>query len=160
MPGHLLLQREGPRHCQSWGSFHRAACLASAGPGALGPLPSDLLFGAVHLYTGVFTHLATESQDEPPSLISPSSFPVRPAPSPPAPNHCSFLPQVYRPRKQPLSSNIPCTCDACYSPDITAKYHGSSYDAHMIQRSQVSQWLRRHLPLPWRVGVLETYILS
>lgn len=49
MPGHLLLQREGPRHCQSWGSFHRAACLASAGPGARGPLPSDLLFGAVHL---------------------------------------------------------------------------------------------------------------
>lgn len=49
MPGHLLLQREGPRHCQSWGSFHRAACLASAGPGAQGPLPSDLLFGTVHL---------------------------------------------------------------------------------------------------------------
>ncbi|CAK7294527.1 ERC protein 2 [Vulpes lagopus] len=44
--------------------------------------------------------------------------------------------QVYRPRKQPLSSNIPCTCDAGYSPDITAKYHGSSYDAYMIQRSQ------------------------
>ncbi|XP_014396803.1 PREDICTED: ERC protein 2 isoform X2 [Myotis brandtii] len=52
--------------------------------------------------------------------------------------------QVYRPRKQPLSSNIPCTCDACYSPDITAKYHGSSYDAHMIQRSQYS----RHTPSP------------
>ncbi|ELW70324.1 ERC protein 2 [Tupaia chinensis] len=42
--------------------------------------------------------------------------------------------QVYRPRKQPPSSNIPCTCDAGYSPDITAKYHGSSYDAYMIQR--------------------------
>ncbi|XP_069874563.1 uncharacterized protein [Dipodomys merriami] len=44
--------------------------------------------------------------------------------------------QVYRPRKQPPSSNIPCTCDAGYSPDITTKYHGSSYDAYMIQRSQ------------------------
>ncbi|EAW65316.1 CAZ-associated structural protein, isoform CRA_b, partial [Homo sapiens] len=44
--------------------------------------------------------------------------------------------QVYRPKKQPLSSNIPCTCGAGHSPDITAKYHWSSYDAYMIQRSQ------------------------
>ncbi|XP_074169233.1 ERC protein 2 isoform X2 [Rhinolophus sinicus] len=50
--------------------------------------------------------------------------------------------QVYRPRKQPLSSNIPCTCDACYSPDITAKYHGSSYDAYMIQRSQTQNRMK------------------
>nr|KAF6420303.1 ELKS/RAB6-interacting/CAST family member 2 [Molossus molossus] len=50
--------------------------------------------------------------------------------------------QVYRPRKQPLSPNIPCTCDACYSPDITAKYHGSSYDAHMIQRSQTQNRMK------------------
>ncbi|XP_045349190.1 ERC protein 2 isoform X4 [Leopardus geoffroyi] len=50
--------------------------------------------------------------------------------------------QVYRPRKQPLSSNIPCTCDAGYSPDITAKYHGSSYDAYMIQRSQTQNRMK------------------
>lgn len=136
------------------------ACLANAGPGGRGPLPSDLfVWGCASSTLGFFTHLATESQDEPPPLLSPNSFPVRPAPSPPAPNHCSFLPQVYRPRKQPLSSNIPCTCDACYSPDITAKYHGSSYDAYMIQRSQVSQLLRRHLPPPGGVGVHKSYIL-
>lgn len=140
-------------------STERHALLALA-PGLGGRFHLTSCLGLCIFYSGVFTHLATESQDEPPSLISPSSFPVRPAPSPPAPNHCSFLPQVYRPRKQPLSSNIPCTCDACYSPDITAKYHGSSYDAHMIQRSQVSQWLRRHLPPPWRVGVRESHILS
>ncbi|XP_020926376.1 ERC protein 2 isoform X4 [Sus scrofa] len=50
--------------------------------------------------------------------------------------------QVYRPRKQPLSMNMPCTCDAGYSPDITAKYHGSSYDAYMIQRSQTQNRMK------------------
>ncbi|XP_069874580.1 ERC protein 2 isoform X1 [Dipodomys merriami] len=50
--------------------------------------------------------------------------------------------QVYRPRKQPPSSNIPCTCDAGYSPDITTKYHGSSYDAYMIQRSQTQNRMK------------------
>ncbi|XP_063113369.1 ERC protein 2 isoform X2 [Cavia porcellus] len=50
--------------------------------------------------------------------------------------------QVYRPKKQPLSSNIPCTCDAGYSPDITAKYHGSSYDVCMIQRSQTQNRMK------------------
>lgn len=35
-------EREGPSHCQTLGSFHRAACLASAGPRGRGPLPSDL----------------------------------------------------------------------------------------------------------------------
>lgn len=86
----------------------------------------------------------------------PFFFPEHLAPSPPAPNHCSFFPQVYRPRKQPPCSNIPCNCDAGYSPDFTAKYHGSSYDAHMSQRSQVSQLLRRHTPL-WRVGIQKNY---
>lgn len=42
MPGCPLLQREGPSHCQTLGSFHRAACLASAGPGGREPLTSDL----------------------------------------------------------------------------------------------------------------------
>lgn len=41
MPGRLL-QRKGPSHCQTLGSFHRAACLANAGPGGWEPLPSDL----------------------------------------------------------------------------------------------------------------------
>ncbi|XP_052589750.1 ERC protein 2 isoform X4 [Peromyscus californicus insignis] len=50
--------------------------------------------------------------------------------------------QVYRPRKQPPCSNIPCTCDAGYSPDFTAKYHGSSYDAHMSQRSQTQNRMK------------------
>ncbi|XP_013371140.1 PREDICTED: ERC protein 2 isoform X2 [Chinchilla lanigera] len=50
--------------------------------------------------------------------------------------------QVYRPKKQPLNSNIPCTCDAGYSPDITAKYHGSSYDVYMIQRSQTQNRMK------------------
>ncbi|XP_063131179.1 ERC protein 2 isoform X2 [Rattus norvegicus] len=50
--------------------------------------------------------------------------------------------QVYRPRKQPPCSNIPCTCDAGYSPDFTAKYHGSSYDAYMGQRSQTQNRMK------------------
>ncbi|XP_021087253.1 ERC protein 2 isoform X4 [Mesocricetus auratus] len=50
--------------------------------------------------------------------------------------------QVYRSRKQPPCSNIPCTCDAGYSPDFTAKYHGSSYDAHMSQRSQTQNRMK------------------
>ncbi|XP_042140429.1 ERC protein 2 isoform X4 [Peromyscus maniculatus bairdii] len=50
--------------------------------------------------------------------------------------------QVYRPRKQPPCANIPCTCDAGYSPDFTAKYHGSSYDAHMSQRSQTQNRMK------------------
>ncbi|XP_028738299.1 ERC protein 2 isoform X9 [Peromyscus leucopus] len=50
--------------------------------------------------------------------------------------------QVYRPRKQPPCSNIPCTCDAGYSPDFTATYHGSSYDAHMSQRSQTQNRMK------------------
>ncbi|XP_075844990.1 ERC protein 2 isoform X1 [Microtus pennsylvanicus] len=50
--------------------------------------------------------------------------------------------QVYRPRKQPPCSNIPCNCDAGYSPDFTAKYHGSSYDAHMSQRSQTQNRMK------------------
>ncbi|XP_070311996.1 ERC protein 2 isoform X7 [Odocoileus virginianus] len=50
--------------------------------------------------------------------------------------------QVYRPKKQPLTSNMPCTCDASCSPDITAKYHGSSYDAYMIQRSQTQNRMK------------------
>ncbi|XP_021099689.1 ERC protein 2 isoform X3 [Heterocephalus glaber] len=50
--------------------------------------------------------------------------------------------QVYRPKKQPQSSNIPCTCDAGYSPDITAKYHGSSYDVYMMQRSQTQNRMK------------------
>lgn len=41
-PGCPLLQREGPSHCQTLGSFRRAACLASAGPRGRGPLTSDL----------------------------------------------------------------------------------------------------------------------
>lgn len=41
-PGCPLLQREGPSHCQTSGSFRRAACLASAGPRGRGPLTSDL----------------------------------------------------------------------------------------------------------------------
>ncbi|KAM9592595.1 ERC protein 2 isoform 2-T2 [Trichechus inunguis] len=50
--------------------------------------------------------------------------------------------QVYRPKKQPPSLNIPCTCDAGYSLHITAKYHGSSYDAYMIQRSQTQNRMK------------------
>ncbi|XP_051708243.1 ERC protein 2 isoform X4 [Oryctolagus cuniculus] len=50
--------------------------------------------------------------------------------------------QVYRPKKQPPSSNIPCTCDAGYSPDITTKYYGSSYDAYMIPRSQTQNRMK------------------
>lgn len=37
-------EKEGPSHCQTMGSFHRAACLASAGPRGRGLLPSDLFF--------------------------------------------------------------------------------------------------------------------
>lgn len=145
--GYPLLQREGLSHCQTLGSFHRAACLASVGPGDWELLTSDLFVW----------DCASSTLDFPPTwpqkvktnpLLSPNSFSVSPASSPPAPNHYSFLPQVYRPRKQPLNSIIPCTCDADYSPDITAKYHGSSYNACMIQRSQVSQQLRRHSPPP------------
>ncbi|OBS81880.1 hypothetical protein A6R68_24130, partial [Neotoma lepida] len=51
--------------------------------------------------------------------------------------------KVYRSRKQPPCSNIPCTCDAGYSPDFTAKYHGSSYDAHMSLRSQVNKLIQK-----------------
>ncbi|XP_006519011.1 ERC protein 2 isoform X22 [Mus musculus] len=50
--------------------------------------------------------------------------------------------QVYRSRKHPPCSNIPCTCDAGYSPDFTAKYHGSSYDAYMGQRSQTQNRMK------------------
>lgn len=106
-----------------------------------------------------FTHLVIKCQDEHPSLFSPNSFLVLPTNASPAPNLCSFLPQVYRPKKQPLSSNIPCTCDAGYSPDITAKYHGSSYDVCMIQRSQVSQLLRIHSPPTWELGIHKCYVL-
>lgn len=148
-PGHPLLQSAGilviARH---WGHSTEKHALLVLTPGVRGHLYLTSLFGAVHLLNWFFHPLATESQDGPPPLLSPYSFPLYPAPSPPAPNHCSFLPQVYRPRKQPLSMNMPCTCDAGYSPDITAKYHGSSYDAYMIQRSQVSQPLRRHSPPP------------
>lgn len=132
------------------------ACLASIVPGARGLLISDLCLGLCIFFIGFSNHLALVSQDEPLSLLSPIFFPEHLAPSPPAPNHCSFFPQVYRPRKQPPCSNIPCNCDAGYSPDFTAKYHGSSYDAHMSQRSQVSQLLRRHTPL-WGVGRQKNY---
>lgn len=131
-----------------WGHSTEWHALLALAPGLGGRFHLTLCWGLHTFSTGSSTHSATESRDEPPPLLSPHSCPARPAPSPPAPNHCSFLPQVYRPRKQPLSSNIPCTCDACYSPDITAKYHGSSYDAYMVQRSQVSQLLRRHVPPP------------
>jgi hypothetical protein len=107
-----------------------------------------LCLGLCIFYTGFSNHLGLESQDEHPLLFfPPDSFPESLALSPPAPNHCSFLPQVYRSRKHPPCSNIPCTCDAGYSPDFTAKYHGSSYDAYMGQRSQVSQLLRKHTSL-------------
>lgn len=142
------------------GSFHRVACLASADPGVRGHFHRPLRLGLCTFYTSFSTHLAAESQVEAPSLLPPSSFPAHPASSPPSHNHCSFLPQVCRPKKQALTSNIPCSCDASYSPDITAKYHGSSYDAYMIQRSQVSQLLRRHSPPPSGLRVHKSYITS
>lgn len=64
----------GPGH-----PTERHALLARA-PG-LGALPSDLLFGAVHLLHWGFTHVATGSRDEPPPFIPPDSFAVRPLPS-------------------------------------------------------------------------------
>lgn len=39
---------------------------------------------------------------------------------------CSFLPQVCRPKKQALTWTYHASSDASYSPDITAKYHGSA----------------------------------
>lgn len=156
--GTFSLQREGLSCCQPLGSFHGVACLTSIGPQAQGLLLSDLFVWGCASPTLGFP--ITWPQKVKTSILCflPDSFPEHLASSPPAPNHCSFLPQVYRPRKQPPCSNIPCTCDAGYSPDFTAKYHGSSYDAYMSQRSQVSQLLRKHTPLRG-VGV-QKYLLS
>ncbi|XP_067159680.1 ERC protein 2 [Apteryx mantelli] len=41
--------------------------------------------------------------------------------------------QVYKNRKQPLSTNLPPTHDADFITDIPAKYLGASHDAHMSQ---------------------------
>lgn len=147
MPGHFLLAEGGSQLLPDIGVIPQNGMPCSHRPQAQEPLISDLFVWGCASFTLFFSnHLGTESQDKHP-LLSPKSFPEYLAPSPPAPNHCSFLPQVYRPRKQPPCSNIPCTCDAGYSPDFTAKYHGSSYDAYMGQRSQVSQLLRKHTSL-------------
>ncbi|XP_038596361.1 ERC protein 2 isoform X2 [Tachyglossus aculeatus] len=50
--------------------------------------------------------------------------------------------QVYRSKKQPQGTNIPSTCDAGFITDIAVKYHGSSHDAHMIQKSQTQNRMK------------------